>query len=110
VKSANDALWPLLDRSHELQYVIAEPYLAFSELRGLIASLSRRSPPQRALSSSGCSSRSRRAAGLVCQYRAGSRDLRMGCSTSVQAAWRLHSFLLPTPEPKRRRCRDQTPA
>ena len=40
---ANEALWPLVDRSHQLEYAINEPYLLFSELRGLVASLSRRS-------------------------------------------------------------------
>lgn len=43
VKNANAALWPLLDHSHQMEYAIDEPYLAFSELRGLVASLSRRS-------------------------------------------------------------------
>ena len=40
---ANDALWPLVDPSHQREYPIDDPYLVFSELRGLLASLSQRS-------------------------------------------------------------------
>jgi hypothetical protein len=40
---SNEALWPLVDRSHQLEYPVKDPYLVFSELRGLVASLSRRS-------------------------------------------------------------------
>jgi hypothetical protein len=43
VKRANEALWPLVDTSYQLQYPTNDPYLLFSELRGLVTSLSRRS-------------------------------------------------------------------
>jgi hypothetical protein len=43
VTRANEALWPLVGRSHKHNYLISQPYILFSELRGLVSSLSRRS-------------------------------------------------------------------
>lgn len=43
VRQSNSALWPLLDPAHQREYLLNDPYLTFSELRGLVATLALRS-------------------------------------------------------------------